>query len=112
MFAVRTASTLARDYPYHPNGDRTANGGDLALVLSSWGVANGAAVADTNHDGLVDDQDLGVVLAAWGPCPSRRWSGLRDALADRKSHQVRAALDTQLLHHSLLMPINCLWTTR
>jgi hypothetical protein len=45
------------------------NGGDLGLVLSNWGVVNGTAIADTNHDGIVDGQDLALVLGAWGACP-------------------------------------------
>lgn len=44
--------------------------------------------------------------------PPHVYSCLSDALADRKSHQVGATFDAQLLHHSLLMPINGLWTTR
>jgi hypothetical protein len=36
------------------------------LLLSSFGSAFGRA--DINADGVVDATDLGLLLAAWGPC--------------------------------------------
>jgi alpha-tubulin suppressor-like RCC1 family protein len=52
-------------------GDLTADGvvdgQDLGLLLSSW---NGDGPADLNRDGTVDGQDLGLMLSAWGDCPA------------------------------------------
>ena len=48
------------------------HGGRLGLVqhlgslLGQWGTQGSA---DFNGDGLVDGNDLGVMLGAWGPCP-------------------------------------------
>jgi len=39
---------------------------DLALVLAVWGTNN--ADADINGDGVVEGADLTVVLVSWGPC--------------------------------------------
>ena len=51
--------------------DITANGvvdgEDLGLLLGAWG-SNDAA-ADLNGDGVVDGADLGLLLGAWGDCP-------------------------------------------
>jgi hypothetical protein len=38
----------------------------MAALLSAWGTAN--AVADITDDGIVDAQDVAVLLSAWGPC--------------------------------------------
>ena len=40
---------------------------DVNTILENWGTSN--AIADLNVDGIVDAQDLGVVLAGWGNCP-------------------------------------------
>lgn len=50
------------------NGDGIVNGGDLALVLSDWGVCSGSCPADFDGNGLVNGGDLAQVLAVWGPC--------------------------------------------
>lgn len=44
-----------------PNG--FIGGGDLAVMLQSWG---GAGAADLNEDGAVDSQDLLLLLSIWG----------------------------------------------
>ncbi len=49
-------------------GDGVINGGDLGIVLSSWGAAAASGVGDVNHDGVVSSIDLALVLSAWGPC--------------------------------------------
>jgi len=48
------------------NDDGVVNGEDLALVLALWGTNN--AAADINHDGVVEGADLTLVLGSWGPC--------------------------------------------
>jgi hypothetical protein len=49
------------------SGDGVVDGADLGLLLAAWGPCAGCA-ADVNFDGIVDGADLGVVLASWGPC--------------------------------------------
>ena len=43
------------------------NGNDLAVVLAGWGTSNPAG--DTNNDGVINGVDLATVLASWGVCP-------------------------------------------
>ena len=43
------------------------NGGDLALILSSWG-GDGDDGADLNGDGTVNGADMALILSAWGDC--------------------------------------------
>ncbi len=50
--------------PYGPadlNQDTFVNGGDLAILLSGWGTANG----DVDHSGVTDGSDLALLLSAW-----------------------------------------------
>lgn len=56
------------------NGDGVVNGGDLGLLLASWGDCSGGGgscdtgcLGDLDCSGTVDGSDLGVMLAAWGP---------------------------------------------
>ncbi|MFO0826667.1 MAG: hypothetical protein U0572_00835 [Phycisphaerales bacterium] len=46
------------------NGDGVVNAQDLGILLGAWGT-NGA---DLNGDGIVNAQDLGILLGAWGNC--------------------------------------------
>jgi hypothetical protein len=48
------------------NGDGAVDGNDLGFLLAAWGP--NAGPADLNGDGFVDGNDLGFVLASWGPC--------------------------------------------
>ncbi|MDI9403064.1 MAG: agmatine deiminase family protein, partial [Limnohabitans sp.] len=50
------------------DGNGTIDGGDLATVLSSWGLC-AACAADIDGNGTVDAGDLAALLSAWGPCP-------------------------------------------
>ena len=50
------------------NGDGSVNGADLGILLAAWGPCRGCA-ADLNDDGIVGGADLGLLLAAWGTCP-------------------------------------------
>ncbi|MDA1007462.1 MAG: choice-of-anchor B family protein [Planctomycetota bacterium] len=55
------------DAPTNPgdvNADGLVDGQDLALMLGAWGTAN--AAADISGDGLVDGQDLAILVANWG----------------------------------------------
>ncbi len=48
------------------NNDGLVNGQDLALVLGFWGVCQSPfCVGDADHDGVVDGNDLAIVLGAW-----------------------------------------------
>jgi len=52
------------------NEDGVVDGQDLGLVLGAWGPANVfIEPADFNSDGQVDGNDLGSLLGWWGPCP-------------------------------------------
>ena len=50
--------------PADLDGSGTVDGGDLGLVLSSWGTPNG----DVNGDKQTNGADLTLVLAGWGGC--------------------------------------------
>ena len=45
------------------NGDGLVNGDDLGILLAAWGPGTGPA--DLNLDGNVDGNDLGILLGAW-----------------------------------------------
>jgi hypothetical protein len=49
------------------NGDGSVDGGDLGVVLASWGPCScpSPCQGDASGDGVVDGADLGVVLARW-----------------------------------------------
>jgi len=47
------------------NCDGAIDGGDLAIVLGSWGQCAGC-IADIDGDGVVGGADLAAVLGAWG----------------------------------------------
>lgn len=49
------------------DGDGGVAGGDLGLMLGSWGACVGCP-ADLDGDGSVSGADIGLVLGAWGPC--------------------------------------------
>lgn len=44
------------------------NGEDVAILLATWGPAAPTTRTDLNHDGVVNGADLGMMLASWGPC--------------------------------------------
>jgi hypothetical protein len=37
-------------------------------VILSWGTCGGPCPADTNGDGVIDVQDLVLVILRWGAC--------------------------------------------
>ena len=51
------------------NGNVEVNATDIALFMQNWGGLVDPQFGDFNHDGGVDNQDLSILLAAWGPCP-------------------------------------------
>ena len=57
--------------PADLTGNDAVNGDDLGILLAAWGPCTGGeCVADINRDGAADGIDLGQLLAAWGPCPN------------------------------------------
>jgi hypothetical protein len=50
--------------PADLNGDGVVDGNDLGILLGAWGTAGGPA--DLNGDGVVDGNDLGRLLGDWG----------------------------------------------
>jgi hypothetical protein len=58
--------------PADLNGDGVVDGGDLLILLSSWGSCAGEnpfCPADLNGDDVIDGGDLLQLLASWGQCP-------------------------------------------
>ncbi len=53
------------------DGDGSVGGGDLAGLLSQWGVCavGEPCLGDLNLDGMVDGADLPILLGHWGACP-------------------------------------------
>jgi predicted outer membrane repeat protein len=53
------------------NSDEVVNGEDLGILLGAWGPCGTSdCVADLNDDTVVDGADLGILLGRWGTCPS------------------------------------------
>ena len=50
------------------NGDGVVDEEDLEIVLGAWGPAVSNTAADVNHDGKVGCFDRIFVLGNWGPC--------------------------------------------
>jgi hypothetical protein len=56
--------------PGDANGDTFINGEDLGLMIARWGPCEGdACYSDFDGDGRVSGVDLGEVLSHWGRCP-------------------------------------------
>ena len=56
--------------PADLNQDGVVNGADLGIMLGAWGPCpSSPCPADLNNDGSVDGADLGTLLGAWGVCP-------------------------------------------
>ena len=56
--------------PADLNLDNVVNGADLGLMLGAWGPCPSTpCAADLNLDGVVNGADLGLMLGAWGNCP-------------------------------------------
>ena len=50
------------------DGNGVVDGGDLGLLLGSWGPCPSPCPADLDGNGAVDGGDLGLMLGAWGVC--------------------------------------------
>ena len=51
------------------NYAQRVDGEDLGVLLAQWGPVTTATVSDINADGIVNGADLGDLLNAWGECP-------------------------------------------
>ena len=49
------------------NSDGVVDVNDLLVLIAAWGSCD-ACPEDINADGIVDVNDLLLVIAAWGPC--------------------------------------------
>ena len=49
--------------PADINGDGVVNGNDLAILLSNWG---GSGAGDIDGSGTVNGSDLAILLSSWG----------------------------------------------
>jgi hypothetical protein len=56
--------------PADLDGDRVVNGNDLGRLLAAWGPCPAGCAADIVRDGAVDGIDLGMLLGSWGSCPA------------------------------------------
>ena len=65
---VDLGGNVVCDCPADLSTDGVVNGADLGLLLAAWGPCSGACAADLNADGVVNGADLGALLAAWGIC--------------------------------------------
>ncbi len=65
------------------DADRVVDGNDLGVLLGAWGACSGC-VSDINSDGFVDGADLGFLLNGWGTCPvvTPTWATLVEAVPD------------------------------
>lgn len=52
--------------PIDVDDNGRVDGGDLAVVLASWGPCDPSCTSDFDADGVVGGTDLSVLLAAWG----------------------------------------------
>ena len=75
-FLVEASGLVGPNVPPPPacpadlNLDGVVNGADLGLMLGAWGPCPSTpCAADLNLDGVVNGADLGLMLGAWGPCP-------------------------------------------
>ncbi|MFM9098620.1 MAG: hypothetical protein ACKOQW_10045 [Phycisphaerales bacterium] len=50
------------------NDDGFVNADDLGILLAQWGPCSGCS-ADFDQNGFVNGEDLGQMLNAWGACP-------------------------------------------
>ena len=50
------------------NSDGVVDGQDLAVVLGNWGCSGVDCIGDLNDDGIVNGADLASVLGYWGLC--------------------------------------------
>ena len=48
--------------------DGTVGPGDLAVLMSAWGIYGGLAGVDLVPDGEIDSADLAALLSSWGEC--------------------------------------------
>jgi len=78
---LATASAFGEGCPGDLDNNGIADGADLGILLSSWGVSGG--MADIDQNGVVDGADLGILLSSWGPCVSvPEWGSLIEAMPD------------------------------
>jgi hypothetical protein len=63
--ATMSGPLVSSGSPADFNGDGVVNGADLGLLLAAWGPCKGCP-EDLNGDGVVNGADLGLMLADWG----------------------------------------------
>ena len=66
---VRIAACNAPPCPGDLTGDGLVDGEDLTLLLGEWGICPPSCPGDITGDGKVDGEDLTLLLGDWGPCP-------------------------------------------
>ena len=61
------SATVQADCLGDLNGDGMVDGNDLGLMLGVWNSSD--PTGDLDDDGLVTGADFGLLIAGWGPCP-------------------------------------------
>ena len=62
-------SCAAASCPGDTNGDGIVDTEDLGALIAAWGPAGSNTPDDLDGNGVVDTSDLGSLIAAWGECP-------------------------------------------
>ena len=66
---VRISTCQAPPCPGDLTGEGLVDGEDLSLLLGEWGICPPSCPGDITRDGRVDGEDLTLLLGEWGPCP-------------------------------------------
>jgi len=64
-FAVLALQALPPSSPADLNGDGVVDGNDLGALLGAWGSCPAPCPADLDGNGVVNGADLGTLLGAW-----------------------------------------------
>ncbi|MAG24343.1 hypothetical protein CMI47_02080 [Candidatus Pacearchaeota archaeon] len=59
---------MSIECPADINDDGIVDTQDLLIVISQWGAECNDCEGDINGDGNVDTTDLLLVISNWGPC--------------------------------------------
>lgn len=65
MLILRNSGFNPPVVPGDLNGDGLVNGGDLGILLASWGRCPAPCPPDLDQDGIVGGGDLGLLLSHW-----------------------------------------------
>jgi len=75
------------------NGDGVVNAQDLAILLGNW---NGTGLGDLNGDGIVNAPDLAILLGAWGVFGGSGSSSSSSVSSEPREDSIKIRLDPTL----------------